>query len=89
MALDLGTGVPWVMCKQDDAPDPVVSFAPSPPTHLFCSFLLSFFKSSIKKIQHQELSEYINSCTWGVFFVHKIMSVLLSFHQISMSFVTI
>jgi len=21
----LGTGVPWVMCKQDDAPDPVVS----------------------------------------------------------------
>ncbi|CAN4098506.1 unnamed protein product [Withania somnifera] len=23
MALDLGTGVPWVMCKQDDAPDPV------------------------------------------------------------------
>lgn len=26
MAVDLGTGVPWVMCKQDDAPDPVVSF---------------------------------------------------------------
>lgn len=25
MAVDLGTGVPWVMCKQDDAPDPVVS----------------------------------------------------------------
>ncbi|CAN1286643.1 Beta-galactosidase 1 [Linum perenne] len=25
MALDLGTGVPWVMCKQDDAPDPIVS----------------------------------------------------------------
>lgn len=25
MALNLGTGVPWVMCKQDDAPDPVVS----------------------------------------------------------------
>lgn len=24
MALDLGTGVPWVMCKQDDAPDPIV-----------------------------------------------------------------
>uniref|UniRef100_A0A9I9DA76 Beta-galactosidase n=1 Tax=Cucumis melo TaxID=3656 RepID=A0A9I9DA76_CUCME len=24
MALDLDTGVPWVMCKQDDAPDPVI-----------------------------------------------------------------
>ena len=27
MAVDLQTGVPWVMCKQTDAPDPVVSFA--------------------------------------------------------------
>lgn len=26
MAVGLGTGVPWVMCKQDDAPDPVVSY---------------------------------------------------------------
>ena len=25
MAVGLGTGVPWVMCKEDDAPDPVVS----------------------------------------------------------------
>lgn len=24
MAVGLDTGVPWVMCKQDDAPDPVV-----------------------------------------------------------------
>lgn len=24
MALGLATGVPWVMCKQDDAPDPIV-----------------------------------------------------------------
>lgn len=24
MAAGLGTGVPWVMCKEDDAPDPVV-----------------------------------------------------------------
>ncbi|MCI65110.1 beta-galactosidase, partial [Trifolium medium] len=23
MAIGLGTGVPWIMCKQDDAPDPV------------------------------------------------------------------
>ena len=25
MAVGLKTGVPWVMCKQTDAPDPVVS----------------------------------------------------------------
>ncbi|KAJ3702733.1 hypothetical protein LUZ61_006438 [Rhynchospora tenuis] len=25
MAVGLGTGVPWVMCKEDDAPDPVIN----------------------------------------------------------------
>lgn len=25
MAVNLKTGVPWIMCKQEDAPDPVVS----------------------------------------------------------------
>lgn len=25
MAVGLGAGVPWIMCKQKDAPDPVVS----------------------------------------------------------------
>lgn len=25
LALGLGTGVPWVMCKEDDAPDPVIN----------------------------------------------------------------
>nr|AAQ21369.1 beta-galactosidase [Sandersonia aurantiaca] len=25
MAVDLETGVPWVMCKEDDAPDPVIN----------------------------------------------------------------
>jgi hypothetical protein len=24
MAVKLGTGVPWIMCKQEDAPDPMV-----------------------------------------------------------------
>ena len=24
MAAEMGTGVPWVMCKENDAPDPVV-----------------------------------------------------------------
>lgn len=40
MAVGLNTGVPWVMCKQDDAPDPVIntcngfycdSFSPNKP----------------------------------------------------------
>lgn len=26
MAVALDTGVPWVMCKEDDAPDPMVSY---------------------------------------------------------------
>ncbi|KAM3360953.1 beta-galactosidase 16 [Capsicum galapagoense] len=25
MAVELGTGVPWIMCKQDDAPDPIIN----------------------------------------------------------------
>ncbi|KAI4386958.1 hypothetical protein MLD38_004831 [Melastoma candidum] len=25
MALELGTGIPWIMCKQDDAPDPIIN----------------------------------------------------------------
>ncbi|KDO65274.1 hypothetical protein CISIN_1g002867mg [Citrus sinensis] len=25
MAVGLGTGVPWIMCKQDDAPDPLIN----------------------------------------------------------------
>jgi len=43
MAVGLRTGVPWVMCKQDDAPDPIVSslliFY-----HLAASFCLSLVK---------------------------------------------
>ncbi|KAI4327674.1 hypothetical protein L6164_020103 [Bauhinia variegata] len=40
MAVELGTGVPWVMCKEEDAPDPVINtcngfycdqFAPNKP----------------------------------------------------------
>lgn len=30
MGLDLQTGVPWIMCKQPDAPDPVVCLPPDP-----------------------------------------------------------
>nr|GMD20603.1 50S ribosomal protein L30-like isoform X5 [Ipomoea batatas] len=28
MAVGLKTGVPWIMCKQEDAPDPMVAFHP-------------------------------------------------------------
>ncbi|PNX88868.1 beta-galactosidase 3-like protein, partial [Trifolium pratense] len=34
MAVGLGTGVPWVMCLEDDAPDPVVS----EPSHALTRF---------------------------------------------------
>lgn len=42
MAVGLDTGVPWVMCKQDDAPDPIVCH---PDFCIqFILFLLSFVK---------------------------------------------
>lgn len=34
MAVGLDTGVPWLMCKEDDAPDPVVI--------IFSSYILEF-----------------------------------------------
>lgn len=34
MAVGLQMGVPWVMCRQDDAPDPVVSLLLDPLTAL-------------------------------------------------------
>lgn len=40
IAVELETGVPWVMCKQDDAPDPVVGFYVFPAVWLICHFLL-------------------------------------------------
>lgn len=27
MAVGLNTGVPWIMCKQEDTPDPLVSYS--------------------------------------------------------------
>ena len=41
MAVGLGTGVPWVMCKQDDAPDPIVRVPFFLQFH--CNLLLSGF----------------------------------------------
>lgn len=53
MAVGLGTGVPWVMCKQDDAPDPVVSdpltfiFLHLFPVMFWNSFVDGFMLSSV------------------------------------------
>lgn len=41
MAVGLNTGVPWVMCKQPDAPDPVVSSIPL--VYKFNDFIMSFY----------------------------------------------
>ncbi|KAF1873505.1 hypothetical protein Lal_00027543 [Lupinus albus] len=34
MAVEMGTGVPWVMCKEDNAPDPVVSIPTTLENHI-------------------------------------------------------
>ncbi|KAG7587369.1 Glycoside hydrolase superfamily [Arabidopsis thaliana x Arabidopsis arenosa] len=48
LAVELDTGVPWVMCKQDDAPDPLVGFYVCPAMWLICHFPLlnPFFEFS-------------------------------------------
>jgi len=38
MAVGTNTGVPWVMCKQDDAPDPVVRCTPLLHLQWWCSW---------------------------------------------------
>lgn len=44
IAVGLGTGVPWVKCKQEDAPYPVVSYFFSPfPTFHKCFYVLCGF----------------------------------------------
>lgn len=44
MAVGLQTGVPWVMCRQDDAPDPVVSLLLD-PSKAYVSFCWTNNKS--------------------------------------------
>lgn len=43
MAVGLGTGVPWVMCKEEDAPDPVVGGSTIFYTRFFLLFFFPFF----------------------------------------------
>lgn len=56
MAVGLQTGVPWVMCKQDDAPDPVVSLI-----SLICICVVLHCIISLK---HTDLTE-IKKATYG------------------------
>lgn len=63
MAVDLGTGVPWIMCKQDDAPDPIVSIAPF--SHLsFSGGLLSVVQFFVPIHNNQSCLRSCHSCTW-------------------------
>lgn len=51
MAVSLNTGVPWIMCKQEDAPDPLVSTF---DTVLFSIFLMEENYS----LSHHYLGEF-------------------------------
>lgn len=57
MAVKLKTGVPWVMCKQKDAPDPVVSSQNLSWANLFCLPKRHFkvlFLWKMSRIEQQE-----------------------------------
>ena len=47
MAVELQTGVPWIMCKQDDAPDPVVSFVTSSEVKSIFFPLICYIKEKL------------------------------------------
>lgn len=44
MALGLSTGVPWVMCKQEDAPYPIVCFSLPSFSYLIFHFSLDIYE---------------------------------------------
>lgn len=48
MAMGMDMGVPWVMCKQDDAPDPVVSSVIN--THLYVYIIISSSRHSVTPV---------------------------------------
>lgn len=52
MAVEMGTGVPWVMCKEEDAPDPVVSRLTLKASELYSvfSFLCSLLHIKYKSL---------------------------------------
>ncbi|KAG6498628.1 hypothetical protein ZIOFF_038349 [Zingiber officinale] len=68
MAVGLNTGVPWVMCKQDDAPDPVIIALISYDSNSSCSYpssmlyFLSFRGANVICDSIIEVSSQINTC---------------------------
>lgn len=50
MAVDLDIGVPWIMCKQDDAPDPIVSIAPFSHCSYALHVIFSLFSSGLLSV---------------------------------------
>ena len=59
MAVALDTGVPWIMCKQKDAPDPVVSS----PDKFFDFFALKrpniiLYRKSCKNFLHPDACKF-------------------------------
>lgn len=54
MAVDLGTGVPWIMCKQDDVPDPIVSgfYSISLIFYFHCLYIFFLFLASFLLCSH-------------------------------------
>lgn len=52
MAVALNTGVPWIMCKEDDAPDPIVCIVPPSIMHLGQHFLNVLGSDLVTTIVH-------------------------------------
>lgn len=85
MAVDLGTGVPWIMCKQDDAPDPIVSIAPF--SHSSNGLLVILFSCGLLSVQflvpihgHQSCLRSSHTCTWFGFLSLSCQSVWFCFN---------
>jgi hypothetical protein len=51
MAVATNAGVPWIMCKQDDAPDPVVIFNCHFPRLFFFLLLISHCNCVKEKLE--------------------------------------
>ncbi|GFZ20519.1 beta-galactosidase 5 [Actinidia rufa] len=59
LAIELGTGVPWVMCREDDAPDPVVGFQTSKTQMLPTNAPLLSWETFIEDVSLAEIDSQI------------------------------
>lgn len=55
MAVALNTGVPWIMCKEDDAPDPIVCIVPPLIMHLGQHFPYVLGSDLVTIVQERKL----------------------------------